>query len=80
VKHDHGDGVSQNPGSEPLWTAKDVAIFLRVSRSWVYHRAEAGDLPCLQIGGLIRFDPDRIREYARGERPTGATVVALRGR
>jgi excisionase family DNA binding protein len=80
VSHDHGEGSSRNLGSEPLWTAKDVANFLRVSRSWVYHRAEAGDLPCLQIGGLVRFEPERIRAYARGERPTVATVVALRSR
>jgi predicted DNA-binding transcriptional regulator AlpA len=78
MKNDHGDGLSEALGPEPLWTAKDVATFLRVSRSWVYHRAEAGDLPCLQIGGLVRFEPERIRAYARGERPAMATGVALR--
>lgn len=60
-----------------LWTAKEVADFLRVSRSWVYGRAEAGDLPVLRIGGLLRFDPDAIKAYARGEKPSGAKVVAL---
>ncbi len=62
---------------EPLWTAKDVATFLRVSRSWVYHRAEAGELPVLRIGALVRFDPSAIKAYARGEKPSGAKVVAL---
>jgi excisionase family DNA binding protein len=80
MKSNNGDGLSGDLEAEPLWTAKDVANFLRVSRSWVYHRAEAGDLPYLQIGGLVRFEPERIRAYARGERPKGATVVALRGR
>ena len=80
MKPEQGDEGSAKLGPEPLWTAKDVATFLSVSRSWVYHRAEAGDLPCLQIGGLVRFEPERIRAYARGERPKGATVVALRGR
>jgi excisionase family DNA binding protein len=48
-----------------LWTATDVAAYLRVSRSWVYHRAEANLLPHLRIGGLLRFEPDAIRNYAR---------------
>ena len=44
------------------------------------HRAEAGELPCLRIGALLRFDPARIRAYAQGETAAGATVVALRRR
>jgi antitoxin HigA-1 len=36
-----------------------------VSRSWVYHRAEAGLLPHLRVGGLLRFDPDVVRAFAR---------------
>lgn len=54
---------------ESLWTADDVAAYLKVSRSWVYHRAEAGELPHLRIGGLLRFEPDAVRAYARGARP-----------
>jgi predicted DNA-binding transcriptional regulator AlpA len=53
-----------------LWDAKDVAVFLKVSRSWVYHRAEAGLLPCVRIGSLLRFDPEVIRRLVR------ATTVA----
>ncbi len=44
-----------------LWDARDVARYFRASRSWVYHRAEAGLLPCVRIGGLLRFHPDAIR-------------------
>jgi excisionase family DNA binding protein len=66
--------------AESLWTANDVATFLRVSRSWVYHRAEAGELPCLRIGGLVRFDPEAIRAFARGDKVPGPKVVALRSR
>lgn len=36
-----------------LWDVKDVARYMRVSRSWVYHRAEAGLLPYRRIGGLL---------------------------
>ncbi len=50
-----------------LWTADDVARFLSASRSWVYQRAEAGLLPCLRIGGLLRFEPKVIKAHARGQ-------------
>lgn len=63
-----------------LWDAKDVAAFLKVSRSWVYQRAEAGQLPCLRIGGLLRFDPATIRAHARGEQPVQARVISLNSR
>jgi len=56
------------PGAERgdvLWTAIDVANYLKVSRSWVYHRAEANQLPHLRVGGLLRFEPEAIRRYAR---------------
>jgi len=65
--------------AEPLWDAKEVAAFLKTSRSWVYLHAEAGALPSVRIGGLRRFIPDAIRAYARGEwKP--APVVAFPGR
>ena len=61
--------------SEGLWDANDVARYLKVSRSWVYHRCEAGTLPCLRVGGLVRFDPEAIRAFARGETPAQRRVV-----
>ncbi len=51
---------------EALWDANDVASYLKASRSWVYQKAEAGLLPCLRIGGLLRFDPVVIRAFAGG--------------
>jgi excisionase family DNA binding protein len=53
--------------TDELWDANDVARYLKVSRSWVYHRAESGLLPCLRVGGLVRFDPATVRAFARGE-------------
>ncbi len=49
---------------EALWDARDVARYLKVSRSWVYQKAEAGLLPYLKVGGLVRFVPERVREFA----------------
>jgi excisionase family DNA binding protein len=59
--------------TEALWDANDVARYLKVSRSWVYQRAEAGLLPCLRVGGLLRFDPGTVRGFAMGH--ASPTVV-----
>ena len=60
-----------------LWSAQDVAHFLGVHRNWVYLQAEAGSLPCVRIGGLVRFDPEIIRAIGRGERVKGGRVIAV---
>jgi len=44
-----------------LWDVADVARFLRASRSWVYKAAESGQLPCLRVGAMLRFQPDDVR-------------------
>ncbi len=53
-------------GFETLWDARDVARYLKASRSWVYQKAEAGLLPYSKVGGLVRFVPERIRAFALG--------------
>jgi hypothetical protein len=58
------------PTNESLWTVKDVAVYLRASTSWVYQKAEAGlipHLPRLPGSSFLRFEPEAIRAYARGE-------------
>jgi excisionase family DNA binding protein len=65
---------------ERMWTAKDVAAFLRCSQSWVYGRAESGEIPCLRIGGLLRFDPETVRKFSRGEIANTGRVIALANR
>jgi excisionase family DNA binding protein len=88
VDEDAPTGVFTRPSATPappprqvhderLWDANDVAKYLKASRSWVYHRAEAGQLPCVRVGGLLRFDPAAIRASARGELPSGKRVVAV---
>jgi excisionase family DNA binding protein len=58
-----------------LWDAGDVARYLKVSRSWVYHKAELGLLPCLRIGALLRFEPSKVREFALGRVAAGPQPV-----
>jgi excisionase family DNA binding protein len=53
--------------SEPLWTAEDVAAFLRVSLSMVYKLRRQGSLPAIRVGALFRVQPDAVRTFAGGE-------------
>jgi excisionase family DNA binding protein len=61
---------------DALWSPKELAQYLRVSRSWVYQRAESGQLPSIRIGGLLRFDPAAVRAMTKGEQRQ-AQVIAL---
>lgn len=58
-----------------LWNAGSTADFLGVSMSWVYHRAAEGALPCIRIRGALRFEPEQIRAYLRGEHQARNRVV-----
>ena len=63
-----------NPPSESLWDSNDVAAYIKASRSWVYMQAQAGRLPHFKVCGFVRFDPEVIRAWVRGEN-VGAKVV-----
>jgi excisionase family DNA binding protein len=60
-----------------LWDVAGASSFLGVSTSWVYHRAAAGTIPCIRVGHNLRFDPEALRAWARGER-RGGRVVPLK--
>ena len=72
-----GTPANLAPEGDSLWTPAEVATYLRVSRSWVYQKAEAGLLPSLRFGGCLRFEPVAIRAYARGKVPP-SNVIQLR--
>jgi excisionase family DNA binding protein len=48
--------------SQPLWTTREVANFLHVSLKTVFNLRKKG-LPFIQLGGAVRFDPQKIRAY-----------------
>jgi predicted DNA-binding transcriptional regulator AlpA len=52
-------------GDSRLWDANDVARYVGASRSWVYHQAEAGRLPCIRLLGFLRFDPQVVRAFVQ---------------
>lgn len=62
---------------DSLWDATDVAKYVGASRSWVYLRAQRGEIPHIRKYGLLRFDPDVIRSWAKDDTPT-AKILALK--
>ena len=59
---------------EELWTTREVANLLKASTSWVYKASEAGTLPCIRIGAMLRFDPRAIRAWLSGQAVAGPSV------
>ena len=59
--------------NESLWDTADVASYLKVSRSTVRRKIEAGEIPYSRVGNLIRFVPSVIQEWVHSQvvRPAG---------
>lgn len=49
---------------ERLWTVKDAAYYLASSESFVYKAVQAGRLPCLRIGAMVRLLPEQVHAFA----------------
>jgi len=60
------------PPIKPLWTIKDVAEYLCCTVRHVQN-LQRGGLPYMQVGRLVRFDPEEVRNYLRGNRRLEAT-------
>jgi hypothetical protein len=58
-----GNSQRATPTEHALWTAADVARFLRVGRNRPYELAERGEPCCIRIGQRLRFDPAKVREF-----------------
>jgi excisionase family DNA binding protein len=46
-----------------LIVAAAVAESINASPKTVYKMAKSGRIPCLNFGGMIRFDPEQIQEW-----------------
>lgn len=57
------NATNQSPEIEPLWTVTETARYLNMSKSWVYRHTENGEIPHAKLGGVIRYSPQRIRQY-----------------
>lgn len=70
--------VEEQQTEPSLWTVEDVAAYLKTSRSWVYQRCAGVDaIPAMRVGGLLRFEPEEVKAWARGERKH-TNVVSLK--
>jgi excisionase family DNA binding protein len=72
--------ITGTKSSNDLWDANDVARYIKASRSWVYHQAEAGKLPHLRVGALLRFDPEAVKAFVHGQAAHGGKVLSMRPR
>jgi excisionase family DNA binding protein len=43
-----------------LLDVEEVAKALHVPKSWVYKKAEKGELPCIRVGRYLRFDLGQV--------------------
>ena len=75
-----GSRMSTVPDSEPLWTVREAAAFLRLGRNTVYEWAAAGKLPSLRLGSRVRFEPAALRRWLAVQRGPEAPVALLEPR
>lgn len=60
---------------EELWGVKEVAAYLKMSRSSVYASLSSRDpIPCMRLGSLIRFDPDIVKAWTKERQARPATL------
>lgn len=61
-----GSGFGQAPllfEKQRLLTAKDVADLLQCSLQHVYNLVWRGEIPYVKVGGLLRFQRERLIEW-----------------
>ena len=80
--HDNGTNGTHQPTApvthhlDELLTVDEVAVLLKVSRSWVYERTRARNgqaserLPHIKIGKYVRFDRRALRTFLEQCRTT----------
>lgn len=59
------DAASERQNDDDLWDIPRVASYLGVSRSTVRRKIEAGEIPYVRIGVLIRFVRSEVERWVR---------------
>jgi excisionase family DNA binding protein len=58
------DNNASSSESQPLWTVKDAAEYLRLKPETIRQMARRGELPCIRVGKrLWRFRKASLMEY-----------------
>jgi excisionase family DNA binding protein len=50
---------------EPLWDARQVARWLGIHRTRLYHLVRTDRIPHLRVGRVVRFDPQAIATWVQ---------------
>ena len=50
-----------------LIDVREMARILNVPVSWLYERTRVGTIPCVRIGKYVRFDPQEVMAFFRGQ-------------
>lgn len=58
--------TSSTATPEPMIDAAELARRLSLSKTQVYRLAARGELPCLRVGGVVRFDWQKILDAKEG--------------
>jgi excisionase family DNA binding protein len=53
---------------EALWDKDRLAEYLDLHPVTVLRMAREGRIPCIRIGGLVRFDPSEILDFLKSKR------------
>lgn len=75
-----GQARTSAPLSDGMWSAEQVAAYLGMSKSWVYERAELGELAAVRLGGRLRFSSHAVREYAESGKQEAPKVISMASR
>lgn len=71
--------MDQASQDESMWTLDDVAAHLKVSKSYVRERVDAGLLRAYPLPGsarrVLRFKPADVRAFVRGDPPAPAETT-----
>ena len=74
------DAENDVDATQGLWTAVDVAAYLKCSRALVYKLVKHQKLAVTQVNSLLRFQPELVRAYALGStRPASPLTLVPRG-
>jgi hypothetical protein len=62
MKPTQSTSTSQQYPEAKLWSSSDVARFLGCSERQVFNLRHKG-IPTIKLGGLVRFEPARVRQW-----------------
>jgi len=61
-----------------VWLVSHVAQALGMSESWVYKRVAEQAIPHTKRRGMLRFDPVKVMEWAKGGNEPSGVLLPLR--